>query len=169
MRCDAENLLPNHFFEPWPINCRQGPLEIKDTDSECIVKTMCSERSDTCLNSTYTVPEVLTLVHLTVRFWNCGELYHQYSTSDMEHRVPELIAFATKIMTMYSGDVISCGTNHEGLGPLQEGDLAEIEIQGIGRMAVKVSDPLKRTWERGVYMGPDSTNPVARRPRKGDG
>ncbi len=64
MRCDAENLLPNHFFEPWPINCRQGPLEIKDTDSECIVKTMCSERSDTCLNSTYTVPEVLTLVPL---------------------------------------------------------------------------------------------------------
>src|SRR5262245_29872840 len=103
---------------------------------------------------------------LTVRFWNCGELYHQYSTNDMEHRVPELIAFATNIMTMYSGDIISCGTNHEGLGPLQEGDLAEIEIQGIGRMAVKVKDPLKRSWERGVYLGPDSTNVAARAPRK---
>ena len=25
-------------------------------------------------------------------------------------------------------------------------------------MTLKVSDPLKRTWERGVYMGEDSTN-----------
>jgi hypothetical protein len=28
-------------------------------------------------------------------------------------------------------------------------------------MGLKVSDPLKRTWERGVYMGADSTNPDA--------
>ena len=25
-------------------------------------------------------------------------------------------------------------------------------------MALTVADPLKRTWERGVYMGADSTN-----------
>jgi len=60
-------------------------------------------------------------------------------------------------MTLSSGDVISCGTNHEGLGPMQDGERAEIEIQGIGRMAVHVSDPLKRTWERGIYMGADAT------------
>jgi 2-keto-4-pentenoate hydratase/2-oxohepta-3-ene-1,7-dioic acid hydratase in catechol pathway len=113
-----------------------------------------------------TADEISEPNDLTVRFWNCGKLYHEYSTSDMEHRVPELIAFATNIMTMYSGDVISCGTNHEGLGPLQEGDLAEIEIQGIGRMAVNVKDPLKRSWERGVYLGPDSTNAAARTPQK---
>ena len=29
------------------------------------------------------------------------------------------------------------------------------------QMTVKVRDPLKRTWERGVYMGSDSTNPDA--------
>ena len=57
--------------------------------------------------------------------------------------------------------MLSCGTNHEGLGPLQDGETAEIEIERIGKMAVHVSDPLKRVWERGVYMGPDST---ARRP-----
>jgi hypothetical protein len=44
---------------------------------------------------------------------------------------------------------------------LQDGETVEIEIQHIGRMALKVSDPLKRKWERGVYMGPDSTNPEA--------
>jgi hypothetical protein len=28
-------------------------------------------------------------------------------------------------------------------------------------MSLDVVDPLKRTWERGVYMGADSTNPEA--------
>lgn len=101
--------------------------------------------------------------HLNVRFWNAGELLHDYDTNDMEHRVPELVEFASTIMTLYSGDVIACGTNHEGLGPLQDGDRVEIEIQGIGRMALNVADPLQRTWERGVYLGPNSTAPAARR------
>ena len=99
---------------------------------------------------------------LSVKFWNNGDLRHDYNTNDMEHLVPELIAFATSIMTLNSGDLISCGTNHEGLGPLQDGEVGEIEIQGVGRMAFNVSDPLKRSWERGIYMGPGSTAPAAR-------
>ena len=79
----------------------------------------------------------------------------------MEHRVPELVEWATTVMTMNSGDLIACGTNHEGLGFLQDGETFDIEIQHIGKMTVKVRDPLKRTWERGVYMGVDSTNPEA--------
>ncbi len=94
---------------------------------------------------------------LHVRFWNNGDLRHDYTTDDMEHRVPELVAFATGIMTMNTGDVLSCGTNHEGLGPLQDSETAEIEVEGVGRMAVTVSDPLARTWERGIYMGEGST------------
>jgi hypothetical protein len=62
---------------------------------------------------------------------------------------------------MNSGDVIACGTNHEGLGALQDGETVDIEIEGIGRMQLKVRDPLKRSWERGIYMGADSTNPEA--------
>jgi 2-keto-4-pentenoate hydratase/2-oxohepta-3-ene-1,7-dioic acid hydratase in catechol pathway len=102
---------------------------------------------------------------LWVRFWNNGELRHDYVTDDMEHHVPELIEFATTIMTLHSGDVISCGTNHEGLGPLQDGEVCDFELEKIGRMTVHVHDPLKREWERGVYMGPDSTNIEARRAR----
>ena len=98
---------------------------------------------------------------LIVRFWNDGQLRHNYNTDDMEHRVPELIEWATTVMTMNSGDLIACGTNHEGLGALQDGETVEIEIQNIGKMTLKVADPLKRTWERGVYMGVDSTNPDA--------
>jgi hypothetical protein len=36
-----------------------------------------------------------------------------------------------------------------------------MEIVGIGKMTLKVRDPLKRSWERGIYMGVDSTNPDA--------
>jgi 2-keto-4-pentenoate hydratase/2-oxohepta-3-ene-1,7-dioic acid hydratase in catechol pathway len=98
---------------------------------------------------------------LLVRFWNDGQLRHNYNTDDMEHRVPALVEFATTVMTMNSGDLIACGTNHEGLGALQDGEKVEIEIEKIGRMQLKVADPLKRTWERGIYMGADSTNPEA--------
>jgi hypothetical protein len=33
-------------------------------------------------------------------------------------------------------------------------------------MTVHVRDPLKREWERGIYMGENSTNPAARRARQ---
>ena len=96
-----------------------------------------------------------------VQFWVDGQLRHNYNTDDMEHTVPELVEFATAIMTMRSGDLISCGTNHEGLGPLQDGETVDFEIHGIGRMRLHVEDPLKRSWDKGIYMGADSTNPAA--------
>ncbi len=108
-----------------------------------------------------TADEIENPNDLHVRFWNDGQLRHNYNTDDMEHPVGELVEFATKVMTMNSGDIISCGTNHEGLGALQDGETVEIDIQHIGRMALKVRDPLKRSWERGVYLGPNSTNPEA--------
>jgi 2-keto-4-pentenoate hydratase/2-oxohepta-3-ene-1,7-dioic acid hydratase in catechol pathway len=111
-----------------------------------------------CIATADEVPEPNDLV---VRFWNDGQLRHNYNTDDMEHRVPELIEFASTIMTLNTGDLIACGTNHEGLGALQDGETVEIEIERIGRMSLKVTDPLKRGWERGIYMGVDSTNPEA--------
>jgi 2-keto-4-pentenoate hydratase/2-oxohepta-3-ene-1,7-dioic acid hydratase in catechol pathway len=111
-----------------------------------------------CITTADEIPEPNDVV---VRFWNDGQLRHNYNTDDMEHRVPELVEFASTVMTLNSGDLIACGTNHEGLGALQDGETVEIEVQHVGKMALRVSDPLKRTWERGVYMGADSTNPEA--------
>ncbi len=98
---------------------------------------------------------------LHVRMWNDGQLRHDYNTDDMEHRVPELVAWATARVTLLSGDLIACGTNHEGLGPLQDGETVVQEIDGIGSLTVSVRDPRRRSWDRGVYMGADSTNPAA--------
>lgn len=108
-----------------------------------------------------TADEIAEPNDLHVRFWNNGQLRHNYNTDDMEHRVPELVEFGSTVMTLNSGDVIARGTNHEGLGALRDGETVVIEIEGIGRMSLDVVDPLKRAWERGVYMGEDSTNPEA--------
>jgi len=111
-----------------------------------------------CITTADEVPDPNNLV---VRFWDDGQLRHNYNTDDMEHRVPELVEFASRIMTLNSGDLIACGTNHEGLGALQDGESVEIEVEHVGRMRLNVVDPLKRSWERGIYMGADSTNPDA--------
>ena len=116
-----------------------------------------------------TADEVPDPNDLHVRFWNNGQLRHDYSTDDMEHRIPELIRFASDIMTLHSGDLIACGTNHEGLGALQHGERVEIEIERIGRMALTVDDPLRRSWPTGLYMGGDSTNRDAVARRRPDG
>jgi 2-keto-4-pentenoate hydratase/2-oxohepta-3-ene-1,7-dioic acid hydratase in catechol pathway len=108
-----------------------------------------------------TADEIPDPGQLHVQFWNNGELRHNYNTNDMEHPVPEIVEFASTVMTLRSGDVLSCGTNHEGLGFLQDGETVEICIHGIGRMSLNVVDPLKRQWERGVYLGQDSTNHAA--------
>ena len=108
-----------------------------------------------------TADEITEPNDLVVRFWNDGQLRHNYNTDDMEHRVPEIVEFASTIMTLNTGDLIACGTNHEGLGALQDGETVEIEIERIGRMSLNVADPLKWSWERGIYMGSDSTNPEA--------
>ena len=42
------------------------------------------------------------------------------------------------------------GTNHQGLGAMQDGDTIEMGIEGVGRLTFTVSDPLKRRWPKGV-------------------
>ena len=104
-----------------------------------------------------TQDEIRNPNNLNVTLKNNGAVMHRYNTDDMEHRVPELIEFATNIMTLNSGDVLSCGTNHEGLGPLQDNDILELTIESIGTLKVNIKDPLKREWERNVYLGENTT------------
>jgi 2-keto-4-pentenoate hydratase/2-oxohepta-3-ene-1,7-dioic acid hydratase in catechol pathway len=108
-----------------------------------------------------TADEIANPNDVHIQFWVDGQLRHNYNTDDMEHLVPELVEWASTVMTLNSGDIISCGTNHEGLGPLQDGEVVDFEIHGIGKMRLNVRDPLKRKWEKGIYMGVDSTHPEA--------
>jgi 2-keto-4-pentenoate hydratase/2-oxohepta-3-ene-1,7-dioic acid hydratase in catechol pathway len=51
-------------------------------------------------------------------------------------------------LTLEPGDVVSTGTHHESLSPIQDGDTLRLEIEGLGpALTVNIHDPLKRTWE----------------------
>lgn len=83
-------------------------------------------------------------VHLSVQ----GELRQDYNTSDMAHKIPRALEWISWIMTLEPGDVVATGTNHQGLGPLQDGDKVEMEIANFGKLTNNVRDVLKRTWPR---------------------
>lgn len=97
-----------------------------------------------------TTDEVPDPQNLRVTMTLNGELRQDYTTSDMEYSVVEVLAFITSYMTLVPGDVLLCGTNHQGLGALQDGDQAEMTIEGVGTLAVSVHDPQRREWPRGV-------------------
>ena len=94
--------------------------------------------------------EVGDAQNLDIKLWVNGELRPNYNTSDAAHSIAESIAWATAITPVEPGDVLFMGTNHQGLGALQDGDHVEMEISRIGRLTFNVADPSKRRWPRGV-------------------
>jgi 2-keto-4-pentenoate hydratase/2-oxohepta-3-ene-1,7-dioic acid hydratase in catechol pathway len=66
-----------------------------------------------------------------------GEVRQEGHTSDMLFGVPGLVAFISGVMTLEPGDVILTGTP-PGVGPVQRGDLMEVEIEGIGVLRNRV-------------------------------
>ena len=97
-----------------------------------------------------TADEIRDPNNLSVKYWVNGQLRQDYNTSDMEHNVAYFIAAVSAVMTLKPGDLVMCGTNHQGLGPLQDGDEGVIEIEGVGRSSNSVVDSLKRTWPQAV-------------------
>ena len=53
------------------------------------------------------------------------------STSSLIFDVPTLVEYISAAFTLEPGDVISTGTP-AGIGPVQPGDVVEVEIDGIG-------------------------------------
>jgi len=62
-----------------------------------------------------------------------GVIRQQSNTSDLIFGVPKLIEFISHVMTLEPGDVIATGTP-PGVGQLKNGDVVEIEIEGIGSL-----------------------------------
>lgn len=60
-----------------------------------------------------------------------GALKQDGRTSDMVHPPAKLVAFISNVMTLLPGDVVSTGTP-SGVGPLKEGDVVEVELEGVG-------------------------------------
>lgn len=66
-----------------------------------------------------------------------GRVRQRASTRDLIFPVPVLVRFISHVMTLLPGDLIFTGTP-AGVGPLADGDLIEVEIEGIGTLRNRV-------------------------------
>lgn len=62
-----------------------------------------------------------------------GVMRQMSSTRDMIFNVRQLIAYISSVMTLEPGDLVMTGTP-AGVGPLQDGDLVEVTIEGLGTL-----------------------------------
>ena len=66
-----------------------------------------------------------------------GEVRQSVNTRDLLTPVPQIVAYASTIMTLNPGDVIFTGAP-PGVGPIAAGEQLEMTISGIGSMTVQV-------------------------------
>ncbi|MFH5798457.1 fumarylacetoacetate hydrolase family protein [Haladaptatus sp. CMAA 1911] len=76
----------------------------------------------------------------SVRLRVNGEVRQESSRDLFIFSIPELIAEITTYLTLEPGDVVITGTP-SGVGPLEDGDSVEVEIEGIGTLAHDVRIP----------------------------
>jgi 2-keto-4-pentenoate hydratase/2-oxohepta-3-ene-1,7-dioic acid hydratase in catechol pathway len=74
---------------------------------------------------------------LELQLWVNGERRQHGNTRDMIWNVPKLIEYASHVMTLHPGDLLSTGTP-DGVGPLRPGDHVTMEVERIGRLSVRV-------------------------------
>jgi 2-keto-4-pentenoate hydratase/2-oxohepta-3-ene-1,7-dioic acid hydratase in catechol pathway len=111
-----------------------------------------------------TADEVRNPDNLKVQLWVNGQIKQDFNTSDMAHKIPRCIEWVTSIHALEPGDILATGTNHRGLSGFQNGDVIELEVEGLGRLRFDVRDDLKRTWGRETRLdrqqkGQDGTTP----------
>ncbi len=63
-----------------------------------------------------------------------GQVRQRGSTTDMHFAIPELLSYISGIMTLEPGDLVATGTP-EGVGPLQPGDVVDVDIPGVGLLS----------------------------------
>ena len=68
-----------------------------------------------------------------------GEIRQHGRSVDMIFSIPRLLATISSIMTLEPGDVVATGTP-SGVGPLQAGNVVEVEIPGVGTIRNPVGD-----------------------------
>jgi 2-keto-4-pentenoate hydratase/2-oxohepta-3-ene-1,7-dioic acid hydratase in catechol pathway len=95
-----------------------------------------------------TKDEIADPQKLSINLWVNGELKQSFNTDDMAHNIARCIEWVTSIHTLEPGDILATGTNHRGLSSFMDGDVVELETQGLGRLQFNIRDDLKRTWSR---------------------
>ncbi len=97
-----------------------------------------------------TKDEITDPQNLQVKLSVDNELRGNFNTSDMAHSIAASIAFISSHESFSTGDIMYTGTNHQGLGAMQDGNNILIEIDQVGQFSFSVQDDLKRRWPTGV-------------------
>ena len=95
-----------------------------------------------------TADEVADPQKLQIKLSVNGTLKQNFNTDDMAHKIARCIEWVSHCHTLEPGDILATGTNHRGLHAFQDGDVVELETEGLGRLKFNVRDELKRTWEK---------------------
>jgi 2-keto-4-pentenoate hydratase/2-oxohepta-3-ene-1,7-dioic acid hydratase in catechol pathway len=95
-----------------------------------------------------TKDEIADPMKLPINLWVNGELKQSFNTDDMAHNIGRCIEWVTSIQTLEPGDILATGTNHRGLSSFMDGDVVELETEGLGRLRINIRDDLRRTWSR---------------------
>jgi 2-keto-4-pentenoate hydratase/2-oxohepta-3-ene-1,7-dioic acid hydratase in catechol pathway len=66
-----------------------------------------------------------------------GEVRQSVNTRDMLTPVAQIVAYASRIMTLNPGDILFTGAP-PGVGPITAGEEVDMAISGIGSMTVTV-------------------------------
>lgn len=74
---------------------------------------------------------------LSIRLRVNGTVRQDSNTRHMVFRIPELLAAASRIMTLERGDVLATGTP-AGVWPVAPGDVLDAEIERVGRLRCPV-------------------------------
>jgi 2-keto-4-pentenoate hydratase/2-oxohepta-3-ene-1,7-dioic acid hydratase in catechol pathway len=85
-----------------------------------------------------TPDEVGPLDSLTLRTWVGDDLRQDADIKDLIWDIPRLIAYASSVMTLQVGDIITTGTP-AGVGSITDGDRIVVEIDRVGRLEAMVS------------------------------
>lgn len=75
-----------------------------------------------------------TLAGNTIQTRVNGEVRQSGRLEDMVHSVAAVVAYASAVFTLLPGDVILTGTP-AGVGPIESGDVVEVEVSGIGTLS----------------------------------
>ncbi len=102
-----------------------------------------------------TADEITDPQNLQVRLWVNEELKQNFNTNDMAHQIPRVVEWVSSIHPLEPGDVVATGTNHRGLSAFQDGDLIDLECEGLGTLRINVRDDLKRAWLRETRLERD--------------
>ncbi|MDD4076101.1 MAG: fumarylacetoacetate hydrolase family protein [Eubacteriales bacterium] len=79
------------------------------------------------------IETALDAQHTGLRSRLNGKLRQDSNTANMIHSIDKLLCVMSECMTLLPGDVVATGTP-AGIGPMQRGDVIEVEIDGIGTL-----------------------------------